>query len=79
MRVRVKYFASLREKAKKSEEEIEVDSPDLNLLYQTLDERYGFNLSKENIKAVINSSYVEWNQKINENDQVVFIPPVAGG
>jgi molybdopterin synthase sulfur carrier subunit len=80
MKVKVRYFASLREQAGKSQEDIEIENgKNLKDIYQELSLRYGFTLLPQEIKYSVNNDYVDQIIKLNENDVVVFIPPVAGG
>jgi|APGre2960657468_1045069.scaffolds.fasta_scaffold08685_6 molybdopterin converting factor subunit 1 len=80
MKVKVRYFASLREQAGKSQEDIEIEKgKNLKDIYQELSLRYGFTLLPQEIKYSVNNDYVDQIIKLNENDVVVFIPPVAGG
>lgn len=80
MKISIKYFASLREKAGKSQEELEIENnKNLKDIYDSLSAQYNFPLSANEIKFSINNEYVESNVKLKENDLVVFIPPVAGG
>lgn len=80
MKVKVRYFASLREQAGKSQEDIEIEKgKNLMDIYQELSLRYGFTLLPQEIKYSVNNDYVDQIVKLNENDIVVFIPPVAGG
>ena len=80
MRVKVRYFASLREQAGKSQEDIEIENgKNLKDIYQELSLRYGFTLLPQEIKYSVNNDYVDQIIQLNENDVVVFIPPVAGG
>ena len=80
MKVKVRYFASLREQAGKSQEEIDIEKgKNLKDIYQELSLRYGFTLLPQEIKYSVNNDYVDQIIKLNENDVVVFIPPVAGG
>ncbi len=80
MKVKIRYFASLREKAGRSQEEI-ITEGDKNLMeiYQSLSTVYNFPLSAQEIKFSLNNEYVEPTTKPAEYDVVVFIPPVAGG
>ena len=47
--------------------------------YGELQERYGFTLSREQLKVAVNSEFAPWSRKLAAGDAVVFIPPVAGG
>ena len=80
MKVKIKYFASLREKAEKSFEEIELNqNENLQDIYQDLYLKYNFSLQAHEIKFSINNEYVSGETLPKENDTIVFIPPVAGG
>lgn len=80
MKVKIRYYASLREKAGKSQEEIVVEKgQDLKDIYLALSAQYSFPLSVNEIKFSVNNDYVEPCVELHENDVVVFIPPVAGG
>jgi molybdopterin converting factor subunit 1 len=79
-KVHVKYFASLRESAGKSEELIELDPNDsIKDLYNKLVLKYDFALQAEQIKFSLNNEYVDPHSIPKINDIVVFIPPVSGG
>jgi molybdopterin converting factor subunit 1 len=79
MSIKVKYFASLREKAQKNEEEITEVFANAFDLYQVLKEKYQFSLSVNEIKVAINGEYQNFDTAIIAGDIVTFIPPVAGG
>jgi molybdopterin synthase sulfur carrier subunit len=80
MKIIIRYFASLREKAGKSQEEILIENgKNLKDIYLGLSTKYGFPLTANEIKFSVNNDYVDHSVKLNENDVVVFIPPVAGG
>ena len=78
-RVRVQYFAILREEAGRSEEEVSTSARTLGDLYEELSARYGFGLPRERLKVVVNEEFDEWTRPVREGDTSVFIPPVAGG
>ena len=48
-------------------------------LFSELNTRYGFSLSREQLKVAVNSEFSEWSRPLGVGDAVVFIPPVAGG
>ena len=73
------YFALFREKANRSQEKIQTNSRTLLELYQELSIRYGFDLESNRIKAAVNEEFVKITSEIRNGDEVVFIPPVAGG
>lgn len=80
MKIKVRYFASLREKAGISQENMTIEAgKDLKDLYLDLSQKYNFPLAANEIKYSVNNEYVEPSISLNENDVIVFIPPVAGG
>ena len=79
MQVKIQYYALMREQAGRSEETLETSAATPADLYAELTERYGFTLSREQLKVAVNSEFSDWSRKLAVNDAVVFIPPVAGG
>lgn len=79
MSIKIKYFASLREKAQKNDEEIFEDFKNAFDLYHALKEKYQFTLAIEEVKVAINGEYQGFDTAIVHGDVVTFIPPVAGG
>lgn len=79
MKIRIRYFAAMREKAGKSEELVDTKCSDARELYTELNGKYAFNMNTRHLKLSLNRSYADWSAKISEGDEVVFIPPVAGG
>ena len=79
VKLTIQYFALLREQAGKSEETLETRAATPADLFLQLQARYGFTLSREQLKVAVNSEFAEWSYKLAAGDAVVFIPPVAGG
>jgi molybdopterin converting factor subunit 1 len=78
-KIQVRYYALLREQAKRSEESMETHATTAAELYTELQPRYGFTLPASQLKVAINAEFCDWHTALKEGDQVVFIPPVAGG
>jgi len=78
-RIRVEYFALLRERAGVNEETIETNAQTPAQLYTELVERYGFDIERTRLKVAINAQFGDWSAPLRNGDEVVFIPPVAGG
>jgi molybdopterin converting factor subunit 1 len=78
--VKIQYFAQLRDLVGKSHETISVaaDSPAASL-YLELAERYRFPLKLTDIRVAINDEFADPYKTLKDGDQIVFIPPVAGG
>lgn len=78
-RIRIQYFAVLREQAGISDEEVETDAESPDNLYRELKDTHGFSLDAAQLKVAINGDFAPWNSPLADGDTVVFIPPVAGG
>jgi molybdopterin converting factor subunit 1 len=78
-KVHVRYFAVLREQVGHDQETVETAASDLGELYGELSARYGFRLGKSDVKASVNLGWAPLEHPVEEGDEVVFIPPVAGG
>jgi molybdopterin converting factor subunit 1 len=79
MNLRVQYFALLREQAGRSEERLTTAATTPAALYAELRSRYPFTLLSEQLKVAVNAEFADWNAPLHDGDDVVFIPPVAGG
>jgi len=77
-RLRIEYFAILREQAGRSMEELETDAATPAELFAELARRHSF-ADKGRFKVAINAEFSDWDAPLSEGDSIVFIPPVAGG
>lgn len=77
--IRVQYYAILREQAGISRETVTTTAPSSAALYAELAERHGFTLPASLMKVAINGEFAAWATPLSAGDEVVFIPPVAGG
>lgn len=75
----VQYFALLREQAGRREEAVTTTAATPRELFAELTARHAFTLAPEHLKVAINSEFADWSRPLQAGDQVVFIPPVAGG
>jgi molybdopterin-guanine dinucleotide biosynthesis protein A len=78
-RIKVQYFAILREQAGRSEETLSTRAQTPRDVYEELRLRYPFSLAPEMLRVAVNSEFSDWSRPLAEGDAVVFIPPVAGG
>ena len=75
----IHYYAILREKTGKTEEDMESFAATPLELYKDLTERYGFPLDSRGIRVSINEEFQSMDTALCSGDRVIFIPPVAGG
>ena len=78
-RFEIKYYAALREKAGRTAETLETAATTPAAVYDELRTRHGFGLNREAVRVAVNDEFADWNQTLREGDELVFIPPVAGG
>ena len=78
MRVRVDYFAILRERAGRTHETLQTDAATPRELYRELAPRRGLP-ADTGLKVAVNDEFRSWDSALGDGDRVVFIPPVAGG
>lgn len=77
MTINVKFFASLRERLGYAQ--VEIDTyPNLTV------ERVWKESTQDaprpaNVLSAVNQEYVDFNQVVNDGDEVAFFPPVTGG
>jgi len=75
----IHYYAVLREKTGKSQEDIESFAATPLELYKDLAGKYGFPLDSRGIRVAINEEFQSMDTALYSGDCVIFIPPVAGG
>lgn len=77
MTVKVRYFASLRERLGRSEDELEVVEP---LTADAVWERANPDLPMpDNTLVAVNMDYVKLDAQVCDGDEIAFFPPVTGG
>ena len=79
MRVRLLYFASLRDAARTEHEDVDATSATLGDLYDDAQCRHGFALPRERVRVAHNGSFADWSSIPAAGDEVAFMPPVSGG
>ncbi|MFH0907514.1 MAG: MoaD/ThiS family protein [bacterium] len=78
-RVRVRYFAALREQAGRADELISTDCETAGALYASLKARHGFRIEPQHLRVAINDRFESMSVPLSPGDDVMFLPPVAGG
>ncbi|MFC5051530.1 NTP transferase domain-containing protein [Rubritalea spongiae] len=77
--ITIRYFAQLRELAKCDTEEVTTESVTPSGLYEELKSRHNFPHKQKQLMVAINDDFADWATPLKPGDEVVFIPPVAGG
>ena len=78
MRVRVDYFAMLRDRAGREQETLETRAATAQELYRELAPKRDLP-AQTGLKVAVNDEFRTWDCRLADGDRVVFIPPVAGG
>ena len=79
LRLQLRYYALLREEAGRQSESVETAAATPAALYAELAARHGFRLPASQLRVAVNSAFADWERPLRDGDEVVFIPPVAGG
>lgn len=79
MKLKVTYYAVFREQSGLNSEEVETASSTPAELYGELAQRFGFKLSLGLVRAAVNDRFEPMDFALKSGDEIVFIPPVAGG
>lgn len=81
MKITTHYFAGLKDHRGKECEEFFVEAP--LRANQFFDRIFANDTSSQNqrtfVRVAINQEYATWDTLLADGDEVVFIPPVAGG
>ncbi|MEM1083776.1 MAG: NTP transferase domain-containing protein [Verrucomicrobiota bacterium] len=77
--IKVLYFAKLREARGLDEEEVETYAHTPAGLYDELSFLHRFPLKLDALRCARNGDFCPWDASLEANDEIVFIPPVAGG
>ncbi len=77
-KLRIEYFAILRERAGVDGEELNTEAGTPAEHFDDLSERYPFP-QPDQLKVAVNDEFSDWQAPLADGDSVVFSPPVAGG
>lgn len=77
--VNILYFAKLRESRGLDEESVETLACTAAGLYDEIRFRHRLPLGLESLRVAINGEFADWDARLSAGDEIVFIPPVAGG
>lgn len=78
-KIQIRYFASLREERGLSQETVETSCLDPRSLYRELKKQHNLSLDESALGLAINDTFARLDDRLQDHDTVVFIPPVAGG
>ena len=78
-KIHIQYFAILREQRGLSSETVETRSNSAQELYGELQNKFRFTLPLKLVRVSINNEFKSLDTLLQDNDNIVFIPPVAGG
>ncbi len=78
MNVKIRYFASMRDRMGRAEDTITVDGDTLTIADLWKQVAPGQPLPTSTLIAV-NMEYTDVSQKLKNGDEVAFFPPVTGG
>ncbi len=77
MSIKVRYFASLKERVGRAEDQVEFTmNVTVSDIWQQVNQDKAL---PENILAAVNMEYVGFDHAVNDGDEVAFFPPVTGG
>jgi molybdopterin synthase sulfur carrier subunit len=76
MTISVKFFASIRERAGRSE--VQIASRGIATAADVWTHTAGFT-APPNLLVAINQEYARFDQPVRDGDEVAFFPPVTGG
>ncbi len=79
MKIHINYYALFREQAGCSGEVLDIEHASAVELFDLLQAQYGFSMGRKQVRLAINDAFVDWDTPLNDGDQIVSIPPVAGG
>ena len=78
-RVRLLYFASLREATGRDSETVDSQAADLAALYAEVAARHGLAWPREHLRVASDGAFAHWSDALPDGGEVAFIPPVSGG
>ena len=76
----IKYFAFLKELKGTDQESIKLEEGDTgrSVFYRLFESQAG-QINLERLRLAVNETFVGMDTELSHGDEVVFIPPVAGG
>ncbi len=79
IRLRILYFAELREKRGCAEDTIATQARTPAAVYGELAQRHGFRPRPEGMSVAVNDEMAGWDAELADGDAIVFLTPFGGG
>jgi molybdopterin converting factor subunit 1 len=79
LKTKVRYFALFREQAGCASESVEWPGGTAAELFRMMADKHSELKSEAAALVAINDEMAAWETSLNEGDEVLFFPPVAGG
>ena len=79
MKTKIRYFALFREQTNCESETVEWSGGSAADLFQLMAERHSALKTEAAALVAVNDEMTGWETGLNEGDEVLFFPPVAGG
>ena len=77
MSIKIRYFASLKDYIGRSEDEIIYN--EVLTVAEVWQQATQNKVKPQNPLVSVNMDYVNWDEPVNDRDEVAFFPPVTGG
>lgn len=77
--ITVTYFAQLRELTGTGSESLTTDSETPAGLFEEIRAQHNIPLKRKGMMVAVNGDFTDWTHPLADGEEVVFIPPVAGG
>ncbi len=77
MSIKIRYFASLKDYIGRSEDEIIYN--EVLTVTEVWQQATQNKVKPQNTLVSVNMDYVNWDEPVNDRDEVAFFPPVTGG
>ncbi len=77
--VNIRYFAIFREQRNEPGETLTVARCTPRDLFRRLTAEHGFTLAESMVRYAVNETFVSGDEPLQDGDELVFIPPLAGG
>ncbi|MGJ8677640.1 MAG: NTP transferase domain-containing protein [Akkermansiaceae bacterium] len=77
--INLSYFAQLRELCGKGSETHLSASASPAGVFEEIRAKYQIPLKRKGMMVAVNGDFTDWTHELKEGDELVFIPPVAGG